>query len=198
MSEYARRPTAIGIAVVANLLIALAFLTIPLLGLVYGDDVQTAAEQEVVAQGLPVSVLADNDLSFRESGVAIVFPVVIALGIALLGWWLRTGRPAARIVSLIVMPVVILGNVAILMSNASAVSALQTMFDRSNDADLRRLDAQALFDAALGAYPDWLPVLTAIRNTLVFGCAVLVIVLLLAPSARAYFRSAKQPATTPA
>ncbi|MCP2327052.1 hypothetical protein HDA40_005559 [Hamadaea flava] len=198
MSEYARRPTAIGIAVVANLLIALAFLTIPLLGLVYGDDVQTAAEQEVVAQGLPVSVLADNELSFRESGVAIVFPVVIALGIALLGWWLRTGRPAARIVSLIVMPVVILANVAILISNASAVSALQTMFDRSNDADLRRLDAQALFDAALGAYPDWLPVLTSTRNTVVFGCAVLVIVLLLAPSARAYFRSAKQPATTPA
>ncbi|HEX6682870.1 MAG TPA: hypothetical protein VF062_08755 [Candidatus Limnocylindrales bacterium] len=193
MTEPSQRPTAIKIVAAAHLLIGLAFLTVPLLGLLYGQEVQAAADAEVVRQGLPVSVLADNNLSFRESGIAIAIPVVIALALAALGLWMLTARRAARIVSLIVMPLIILANAAIVVSNASAVTALQTMFDQSNDANLSRLNAQSLFDATLAAYPDWLPLLTNARNTVVFGCSLLIIVLLTMRSARAYFRTQTSP-----
>ncbi|WP_144128331.1 hypothetical protein [Catellatospora sichuanensis] len=177
------------IAAAIHPMIALAFLTVPMLGLGYGGDVQAAAEAEVARQGLPASLLADNNISFRESGIAIAVPVIIALAFVALGWWTLSGRRAARIAALIVMPLIILANVAILLSNAGAVAALQALFAASSDENLRRLDAQALFDATTAAYPDWLPWLTGVRNVVVFGGSVLVIVLLAVRSGRAYFRT---------
>lgn len=184
------RPITVTVAAVLHWLIAAAFLSIPALGLIYGADVQTAAEAEVVRQGLPPSVLSDNQISFRETGVAIAVPVVVALALVALGLAVRSGKRPARIVAWIVMPLVLLGNIAIIASNATAVRGLQDLFAASGDANLRRLDAQGLFDAAMSAYPGWLPALTTTRNVIVIGGASLIIVLLALRSARPHFRRA--------
>lgn len=182
------RPTPVTFAGLLHFLVASAFLSIPLLGLVYGAQVQAAAEAEVARQGAPATVLSDNGLSFAETGVALAIPIAVALGLTALGIAVLAGRRWARTVAWIVMPLVLLGNLAIMASQATAGQAVQTAFGQSGDERLRRLDAQRLLDAATAAYPDWITYLTGIRNVLVIAGAIVAVILLVLPAARAYFR----------
>jgi hypothetical protein len=50
MSAKPTRPASLTIAAVLHFAIALAFASIPIIGLLYGTDVQAAAEAEVVRQ----------------------------------------------------------------------------------------------------------------------------------------------------
>jgi hypothetical protein len=183
-----QRPRSVTVIAVTQWLIALAFLTVPLLGLIYGTDVQAAAEAEVVRQGQPAAVLTDNGLDFAEVGVALLVPLLAALAMGALGLSIRAGKRPAQILSWIAMPLVLLGNIAIMASNASAAQTLQTVFAQSTDERLHRLDARAVLDAAGAAYPDWLPYLTHTRNAVVLLGALLAIALLTLPGARRHFR----------
>ncbi|WP_018347522.1 hypothetical protein [Longispora albida] len=53
-------------------LFACAFLIAPVAGMVYGADVQAAAEAELARQGFSGSLLADKAIRFDESGVAMI------------------------------------------------------------------------------------------------------------------------------
>jgi hypothetical protein len=182
------RPSSVTLAAALQLLIAVAFLSIPLIGAVYGADVQAAAEAAIIRQGLPATVLADNGVRLDEGGAAIVLPVAIALCVAALAVLNLAGKRVGRILTWIVQPLVLLGNLAIMASQQSAVRVVESVFASSGDAELQRIDVQALFDAAFAAYPSWLPPLVNVRNVVVILGSVLVIVLLALPSARSYFR----------
>lgn len=186
----AARPSAVTIAAVLHFAIALAFASIPIIGLVCGADVQAAAEAEVARQGQDPELLAANGLAFDEHGVAIWAPFAIAAAIALLGATLLAGRRAGRVLTFIALPLVLAGNAVIMASNATAAAKVQALFDASDDAAVRSLDAAAILDAAFAAYPAWLPALEGVRFAVVVAGCVLGVVLLALRPARAYFRKA--------
>jgi hypothetical protein len=187
------RPATVTVAAVLHFAVALAFASIPVVGLVYGADVQAAAEAETARQGRDPGVLAAAGLAFDERGVAIWAPFAIAALLALLGGLLLAGKRFARILSFFTLPLVLTGNALIMASNATAADTVQAAFDASDDAAVRSLDAAALLEAAYAAYPDWLPVLEGARFAVVLIGCVLGVVLLALRSARRYFRKAERP-----
>jgi hypothetical protein len=188
MSAKPTRPAAVTVAAVLHFAIALAFASIPAIGLLYGADVQAAAEAEVARQGQDPNLLAANGLAFDEHGVAIWAPFAIAAAIAALGAMALAGNRIGRVLSFAALPLVFAGNALIMASNATAAAKVQALFDASDDAAVRSLDAAAILDAAFAAYPAWLPALEAVRLAVVFGGCVLGVVLLALRPARAYFR----------
>jgi hypothetical protein len=182
------RPASVTLAAVLHFAIALAFASIPVIGLIYGADVQVAAEAEVVRQGQNPDLLAANGLRFNERGVAIWAPFGIAAAIALLGALALAGKRTGRVLSFIALPLVLAGNALIMASNATAAAKVQALFDASDDAGVRSLDAAAILDAAFGAYPGWLPALEGIRFAVVVAGCVLGVVLLALRPARAFFK----------
>jgi hypothetical protein len=191
VAPKAGRPGGVTFAAVLQLLIALAFLSIPFIGFVHGADIQAAAEAEMVRQGFSASVLAEHGLAFDESGFATLMPVAVAVIMAGLALLNLTGRRIGRTLSWVFQPLVLLGNVAIVLSNMSAVQAVESLFQSSGDASLRNIDVQALLDAANSAYPGWVTSLVDARSIVVTLGSVLVMVLLALPSARAYFRKVR-------
>lgn len=190
MPARRNRPAAVTIAAILHFALALAFASIPLIGLVFGADVQAAAETEVARQGQDPDLLAANGLVFDEHGVAIWTPFAIAGLIALLGAILLAGKRIGRVLAFIVLPLVLAGNALIMASNATATAKVQALFDASGDAAVRSLDAAAILDAAFNAYPAWLPALEGVRFAVVLAACVLGVVLLVLRPAREYFRKA--------
>lgn len=182
------RPRTVTVAAVLQFLVAALFLVAPVVGLVFGADVQAAAEAEVERQGLPATVLADNGIMLGEDAAATFFPIAVALSVAVLGWLNLAGKRAGRVLSLIFQPLVIVLDVAIYVSQLYVVEAVESVFEQSGDAALQSIDAQALIDAAYSAYPAWVSSLADVRIFLTPLASLIVIVLLLVPSARAYFR----------
>ncbi|MFE0150815.1 hypothetical protein ACFWY5_26940 [Nonomuraea sp. NPDC059007] len=100
---------------VLQLLYALAFLIAPVAGLVYGADVQAAAEAELIRQGLSPSALAENNVHFDEGGYALLVPVGTAV-VAVLGALNLAGRRAGRILTLIAQPLFLAMDVIVILS----------------------------------------------------------------------------------
>jgi hypothetical protein len=175
------RPRTVTAAGVLQLLFALAFLIAPVAGLVFGADVQAAAEAEIARQGLSPSVLAENGVHFDEGGYALVLPVTTAVIAVILARLNLAGRRSGRILTLIVQPIFLALDVFILTSQASKAAYLGSILGGG-------ADAQAVLDAADRAYPAWLLVLSDGRLVLTPLLSLAVIVLLVLPSARAHFR----------
>jgi hypothetical protein len=98
------------------------------------------------------------------------------------------GKRIGRVLSFIALPLVLAGNALIMASNATATAKVQSLFDASDDAAVRSLDAAAILDAAFAAYPAWLPALEGVRFAVVIAGCVLGVVLLALRPVGAYFR----------
>ncbi|MFF5204914.1 hypothetical protein [Streptosporangium sp. NPDC000396] len=175
------RPATVTFAGVLQLLFALAFLIVPIAGLVYGADVQAAAEAELARQGLSPSILVEKGIRFDESGVALVVPVSTAAIAAILAWLNLAGRRAGRILTLVVQPLFLILDVFVLISQLSRVQFLQSILGGG-------ADAQAVLEASERVYPALLLLVADGRLLFTPLASLAVVVLLLLPSARAYFR----------
>ncbi|MFE5613731.1 hypothetical protein [Streptomyces sp. NPDC056524] len=164
------------LAAVMQLLIALAFVSIPIVRHRFGPAATTAAEAELSRQGIRPAVLAENDLRFDASGhetwapvsVAAIMTAVAALNFAGHGW--------GGTLTWIFQVLVVLGNALILYSNLTAVSAVSTAFRRKGDPELARVDVPAFLKAAENAFPGWVRIQQNIRHAIVFGGSALAIV----------------------
>jgi hypothetical protein len=80
MTTIARtiRPRGVTYAATVQLLIAVLFVSVPLIGVIWSADVQAAAEAEAARQGSSAGVLAEHGISFAERGLAIAIPVAVA------------------------------------------------------------------------------------------------------------------------
>ncbi|MFI7709040.1 hypothetical protein [Nonomuraea sp. NPDC049480] len=175
------RPRTVTFAGILQLLFALSFLIVPVIGLIYGADVQAAAEAELVRQGLTPAILAQNNLHFDEGGYALVIPVSTAVIAVILAWLNLAGRRVGRILTLIIQPLFLALDVFILTSQATQVQFLQSVLGPG-------ANAQAVIEAAYGVYPGWLLTVTDGRLFVTIAASVAIIVLLILPSARTYFR----------
>jgi hypothetical protein len=181
-------PHAVVFASMLQFLLAATFLVIPAVGYLRGARAQRAAEAEVVRQGFPAKVLAQHRVSFEESGVEILLPVVIALCLATLASLNLTGSEVGRILSWIFQSIVLVGGGIVMAGQVFTVRFLKSAFKKSGDATLQSIDVKAFVDAALGEFPVWFRYLVAARFVLATVGSLLVIILLAVPSANAYFR----------
>lgn len=162
------------IAAVLQLLIALAFISIPVVRHRYGADAKANAEAELERQGVPVSVLRENKLSFDASGHETAVPVAVALVMVALAGLNLAGNHWGQLLSWVFLPIVLLGNFLILYSQLTAVQSVKTAFARKGDPILQRVDVPALLKAAESGFPTWvMPILQNIRHTVVIAGAVL-------------------------
>ncbi|MFD3440424.1 hypothetical protein ACFWU3_23275 [Streptomyces sp. NPDC058685] len=167
------------IAAALHLLIATAFVSIPMVRARYGARAQAAAEAELDRQGVPATVLAENKLRFDAGGHETAVPLGVALTLAALAVLNLTGNALGATLSWILQPIVLLGNVLILHSQLTAVRTVRAHFAKSGDATLRRIDVVALLDAAEKAFPSWvLPGLQNVRHAVVMAGSIAVLVLL--------------------
>ncbi|MEV6861381.1 hypothetical protein AB0M44_10300 [Streptosporangium subroseum] len=167
-------------AAVLQLLIALAFLSIPLVRHRYGADAKANAEAELERQGVPVAVLKENKLSFDASGHETVVPAMVALVMTALAVLNLSGNHVGEVLSWIFQPIVLGGNFLILYSQLTAAESVKAAFKRKGDPMLQRIDVRALLKAAESGFPTWvMPILQNIRHTVVIAGSVLVLAALI-------------------
>lgn len=179
--QTTRKPRPVILATILQMLVALAFLSVPILGLVYGSASQAAAEAELTRQGVSPAVLTEFGIAFDESGIATLVPAAVALILVTLALRNLVGSRTSRVLTWFFLPLVLVGNYLIMASNAAAVQTLQSVFKDHPTA--RNINVQALLDASGGAYPTWVPFLQDARFVVVTAGSLLIIVLLALRSA---------------
>jgi hypothetical protein len=167
-------------AAVLQLLIALAFVSIPLVRHRYGPSAKAAAEAELTRQGIPIRVMEENKLSFDASGHETIVPATVALVMALLAVLNLSGSQWGETLSWIFQPIVLLGNVLILYSQLTAAKSVRAAFARKGDPILRRIDVKSFLRAAENGFPTWvMPILQNIRHAVVMAGSALVLLALI-------------------
>ncbi|WP_433730356.1 hypothetical protein ACQP0C_03125 [Nocardia sp. CA-129566] len=168
-------------AAVAQLLIALAFVSIPLVRHRYGAAAKAAADAALTRQGVRPAVLEENGMRFDAGGHETWAPVGIALVMTTLAALNLAGNDWGRTLSWIIQVLVLLGNGAILYSNLTAAKSIRAAFARKADPELARIDVERFLAAAENAFPRWvMPYLQNLRHVIVFGGSILVLIALLA------------------
>jgi hypothetical protein len=114
------------LAAIVQILLAATFLIMPVLVLRYGSHAQAAAEAEVVRQGFPATVLAQNGLHFDEGTAGLVLPVAIALGLGALAALNVVGNEIGRILTLILQPILLAGGGLITYRQVTAARFIES------------------------------------------------------------------------
>lgn len=156
-----------------QLLVAAAFVSIPLVRNRYGAAATAGAEAQLRRQGVPTTVLADNGMRFDAGGhetaapvaVAAVMTVLAGLGLAASSW--------AGPLTWVFQSLVLLANAAILHSQLTAEKSVRAAFARKGDPVLARVDVKALLTAAEAGFPSWVWTLQNVRHAVVFGASIL-------------------------
>ncbi|WP_412076981.1 hypothetical protein ACLF6K_18055 [Streptomyces xanthophaeus] len=162
-----------------QLLIAVAFLSIPVVRSRYGARAQAAVEAELERQGVRKTVMAENGMRLDAGGHETYAPVGIALTLTASAALLFAGNSSAETVAWIVQPLVFLVNCVILYSNLVAVKSVTAHFAKSGDAELQRIDVKAMLNAAEKGFPRWvMPYLQNLRHTVVFAGSLAILILL--------------------
>jgi hypothetical protein len=179
-SNEENTPTMITFAAVLQLLIALAFLSIPLVRHRYGASAKVNAEAELERQGVPIAVLEENKLSFDASGHETIVPALVALVMTTLAVLNLSENHWGQALSWVFQPIVLCGNFLILYSQLTAAKSVKAAFARKGDPMLQRIDVRALLKAAENGFPTWvMPILQNIRHTVVIAGSVLVLTVMI-------------------
>ncbi|MER6449825.1 hypothetical protein [Streptomyces venezuelae] len=164
-----------------QLLIAVAFLSIPVVRSRYGARAQASVEAELGRQGVRSTVMAENGMRLDAGGHETWAPVGIAAALVLPALLSIAGSPWSGTVSWVVQPLVILVNCVILYSNLTAVPSVTAAFARSGDAELQRIDVRSMLAAAEKGFPRWvMPYLQNLRHAVVFAGSISVLAVLAA------------------
>ncbi|MFC6879138.1 MULTISPECIES: hypothetical protein [Actinomadura] len=160
-----------------QVLVALAFLSIPLVRHRYGASAKANAEAELARQGVPITVLEDNKMSFDASGHETAAPAAVAAVMAVLAGLNLWGSDWGQTLTLVFQSLVLAGNALILYSQVTAVKSVESAFARKGDPVLGRVKVPALLKAAESGFPSWTPVLQNVRHTVVFAASALALAL---------------------
>ncbi|MFG2880559.1 hypothetical protein ACGFYU_37020 [Streptomyces sp. NPDC048337] len=170
-----------GYTAALQILIALAFLSIPLVRSRYGGRAQAAVEAELARQGVRTTVMAENGMRVDAGGHETWAPVGIATALLVPAAFTLAGSPVAETLSWIIQPLVVLVNCVILYSNLTAVPSVTAAFAKSGDAELQRIDVRSMLAAAETGFPRWvMPYLQNLRHVVVFAGSIAVLAVLIA------------------
>jgi hypothetical protein len=160
-------------AAILQLLIALAFVSIPVVRHRFGSSAKVNAEAELNRQGVPVAVLRENNLNFDASGHETAAPVSVAAVMVILAGLNLSGSHWGPTLTWVFQTIVLIGNALILHSQLTAVKSVKAAFARKGDPVLQRIDVPALLKAAEKGFPSWTPLLQNTRHTVVFAGSIL-------------------------
>ncbi|WIX98395.1 hypothetical protein QRX60_30545 [Amycolatopsis mongoliensis] len=182
------KPRTVVLAALTQVLTAVPFLLSIIVVRAVGAEAQAAAEAELSRQGLPPSLLAGHGVSFGSDTAETPLPgaiIVVLVALALLN---LAGRRAGQVLSWVFHPLLAVAGALIVPAQLFTATFLAASFRDSGDPLLQRVDVPRLVDAARQAFPGWLPVVDGAKLVFTTAGSVLVIVLLVLPSAREYFR----------
>ena len=157
-----------------------------------GPSSQTAAETEVLRQGFSKDLLVRGNVNLKESRAELAVPLLIAVALAALALLNIAGSHTGRTATWVFQSILLLVGGFVTGQQVFAVRFVRSAFAKSGDADLTRVDVDALIVAATLAFPRWFRHVVAIRFTLVTVGSLLVILLLAFPSADSHFRQSIQ------
>ncbi|WP_410817121.1 hypothetical protein [Micromonospora sp. 050-3] len=157
------------LAAVMQLLVAAAFVSIPLVRHRFGPVAKAAAEAELRRQNIRPEVLAENKLRFDASGHETAAPVAVAVVMTAVAALNLAGAHPAQLLTWIFSSFVVLMNAVIVYSNLTAVQSVEAAFRRKGDSELARVQVAPFLQAAEKAFPGWVRAQTYLRNTVVFG-----------------------------
>ncbi|MFF4864718.1 hypothetical protein ACFY3J_23920 [Streptomyces sp. NPDC001231] len=164
------------LAAVMQLLVAAAFVSIPLVRHRYGPAAKAAAVAELRRQGVRPEVLEENKLRFDAGGHETAAPATVAVVMTALAAMNFAGAEPAQLLTWIFSSLVLLMNVVIVYSNLTAVKSVEAAFSRKGDPELARIEVGPFLKAAEDAFPSWVRAQTYVRNTIVFAGSALAIV----------------------
>ena len=156
-----------------QLLVAAAFVSIPMVRHRYGKAATASAQAELARQNVRTTVLAENGMRFDAGGHETAVPATVAAVLAVAAGLNLFGAGQAALLTWIVQSLVLAGNCLILHSQLTAVRSVQAAFRRKGDPMLARVDVSALLKASEDGFPAWTWTLQNIRHVVVFGASVL-------------------------
>lgn len=160
-------------AAVMQLLVATAFVSIPLVRHRYGTTAMAGAQAELTRQGVRATVLAENGMRFDAGGHETWAPVSIAAVMAATAAVNLFDGSWAEPLTWVLQSIVLLVNCVILYSQLTATKSVQAAFARKGDPMLARVDVPALLKAAEDGFPSWTWTLQNVRHAVVFGASIL-------------------------
>ncbi|MFJ7270498.1 hypothetical protein ACIQV3_28325 [Streptomyces sp. NPDC099050] len=161
------------LAAVAQILVAAAFASIPLLRHRFGAAAKAAAVTELRRQGIRPEVLEENKLRFDASGHEWWAPGSFAAASLAAAALNLAGNPLGTTLTWIFSTLALLANILILQSQLGAVKSVRAAFRRKGDPELLRVDVPAFLRAAEGAFPSWTRILQNVRHAVVFAGSAL-------------------------
>ncbi|GHH86264.1 hypothetical protein [Streptomyces capitiformicae] len=163
---------------VLQLLVAAAFVSIPVVRHCYGAAAMAGAEAELERQGVRRTALAENGMRFDAGGHETAAPVSVAVIMTALAGLNLADSSWAGTLTWVFQSLVLLGNCVILYSQLTAEQSVRSAFARKGDPMLARVDVEALLKAAEVAFPAWVWTLQNVRHAVVFGASALALLTL--------------------
>ncbi|MFI0405974.1 hypothetical protein [Actinomadura sp. 3N508] len=157
------------LAAAMQLLVAVAFVSIPVVRHRFGPAAKAAAVAELRRQNVRPEVLEENRLRFDASGHETAAPATVAAIMTAVAVLNLAGADLARPLTWVFSSLVILMNLGIVYSNLTAVRSVTAAFRRKNDPELARVEVAPFLKAAENAFPGWVRAQTYVRNTTVFA-----------------------------
>ncbi|MFF3442373.1 hypothetical protein [Streptosporangium sp. NPDC002721] len=156
-----------------QLLVAAAFVSIPLVRHRYGATAMAGAQAELRRQDVRPTVLAENGMRFDAGGHETAAPVAVAAVMVTLAALNLIGDGWAHPLTLVFQSLVLAGNGLILHSQLTAEKSVRAAFLRKGDPELASVDVPALLKAAEDGFPAWTWTLQNVRHVVVFGASIL-------------------------
>ncbi|MFB6876451.1 hypothetical protein [Streptomyces sp. NPDC056323] len=157
------------LAAVMQLLVAAAFVSIPVVRHRFGPAAKAAAVAELRRQDVRPEVLEENKLRFDAGGHETAAPAAVAAVMTATAALNFAGADLAQLLTWIFSSLVLLMNAAIVHSNLTAVKSVEAAFRRKGDPELARIEVAPFLQAAENAFPRWVRAQTYLRNTTVFA-----------------------------
>lgn len=157
------------LAAAMQLLVAAAFVSIPIVRHRYGSAAKAAAVAELRRQDVRPEVLEENKLRFDAGGHETAAPAAVAAAMVAAAVCNLAGAGLAQPLTWVFSSLVLLLNAGIVYSNLTAVTSVQAAFRRKGDPELARVEVAPFLKAAENAFPSWVRFQTYVRNTVVFG-----------------------------
>ncbi|GLX00535.1 hypothetical protein [Microtetraspora sp. NBRC 16547] len=164
------------LAAVMQLLVAVAFVSIPVVRHRYGPAAKAAAVAELRRQNVRPEVLEENKLRFDAGGHETAAPATVATIMTATAALNFADAGLAPLTTWIFSSLVLLMNAGIVYSNFTAVKSVQAAFRRKGDPELARVEVAPFLKAAENAFPRWVRAQTYIRNTMVFAGSAIALV----------------------
>ncbi|MFI6517849.1 hypothetical protein ACIBF1_19990 [Spirillospora sp. NPDC050679] len=157
------------LAAIMQLLVAAAFVSIPIVRHRFGPAAKAAAVAELRRQDVRPQVLEENKLRFDAGGHETAAPVAVATVMIATAALNLAGAALAQPLTWVFSSLVLLLNAGIVYSNLTAVRSVQAAFRRKGDPELARVEVAPFLKAAENAFPSWVRAQTYVRNTVVFA-----------------------------